>query len=74
MIQKDAHYIVEWYSQENDLIQCNVEAVSWRDALFRVCDHPQWLHDVDIVGLRVRSVCSKKWHYPKSIDDPIEDN
>ena len=39
MIQKDAHYIVEWYSQENDLIQCNVEAVSWRDALFRVCDH-----------------------------------
>lgn len=40
MIQKDAHYIVEWYSQENDPIQCNVEAVSWRDALFCVCDHP----------------------------------
>lgn len=74
MDRKDGRYIVEWYSQENEFIQCSVEAVSWRDALFRVCDHPQWLHDVDIVGLRVRSVYSKKWHRPKSIDDPVEDD
>lgn len=67
-------YIVEWYSQENQLARCSVFAASWRDALFRVCNYLEWLHDVDVVGLRVRSVYSRKWHYPKPIDDPVKDN
>lgn len=73
MAKKYSSWYVEWYSQENELIHVKIKARSWREALFIVCDHPKWLHDVDVVGLRVRSVYSKKWHYPKSIDDPIED-
>ena len=74
MARKDRLYVVEWYSQENELVRRIVEARSWREAMFRVCDHPEWLHDQDVIGLRARCSNSKVWHYPKSIDDPIEDS
>ena len=74
MVRKDRLYIAEWYSQENILVARTVEAVSWKEVMFKICDHPDWLHDQDIIGLRVRSVRSEKWHYPKLIDDPVEDN
>lgn len=59
---------------ENILVARTVEAVSWKEAMFKICDHPDWMHDQDIVGLRVRNVRSKKWHYPKLTDNPVEDN
>ena len=74
MAKKYSPWLVEWYSQENKLIRIKVKAKSWKEVLFLVCDYPEWLHDEDVVGLRVRSYYSRKWHYPKSIDDPVKDS